>query len=102
MTIVSLHTVEPDILSKPDDDLIALIDTSEDQLSSFICIAAGLPAPTITWTYIPNLDGNHEISLSDGENYQIVSNISEMTDGLQVSMSSVTFLELTVTDGGVG
>ena len=71
------------------------------ELPSFTCRAAGLPAPIITWIYIPNLDRESEISLSDGEKHKIVSNISEKDDGRQVTTSSVTFLKLTDTDGGL-
>ena len=79
-----------------------LDESADDRLPSFTCAAAGLPAPIITWIYIPNLDREHEISLSDGEKYQIiVSNVSEKDDGRQVTTSSLTFLELTATDGGL-
>lgn len=78
-----LHAAEPEILFGANDGIMAFHDVSDNQLDlpSFTCVAAGLPAPTITWTYVPNLDRDHEISLSDGERYQIVSNVSGKNDG---------------------
>ena len=98
-----LHAAEPEILFGANDGIMAFHDDSDNQLDlpSFTCVAAGLPAPTIIWTYIPNLDRDHEISLSDGERYQIVSNVSGKDDGRQVTTSSVTFLKLSITDGGL-
>ena len=95
------YAAKPVILSGANDDIVALHEDSDDQLPSFTCVAAGLPAPILTWAYIPNLDRDHEISLSDGDSYQILSNDSEKDDGRQVTTSSVTFLKLTVTDGGL-
>lgn len=80
----------------------ALFDEiDEDRLPSFTCAAAGLPAPIITWIYIPNLDRDHKIPLSDEQKYQIMSNVSDKDDGRQVTTSSVTFLKLADTDGGL-
>ena len=82
--------------------IIGLRDDSEDQLPSFTCVAAGIPAPVVQWTYIPNLDGREdEISLSDGDDYRIVSNFTARDDGRLQTWTSVTFLELSVTDGGL-
>ena len=90
------------VLSGPNDITIGLREDSEDQLPSFTCVAAGIPAPIVQWTYIPNLDGRgDEISLSDGEDYRVVSNITVRDDGRLQTWTSVTFLELTVTDGGL-
>jgi hypothetical protein len=105
----SLHAAESEILSEIQvtNGITAFLDESAynyDRLPSFTCAAAGLPAPIITWIYIPNLDREHEISLSDhdGEKYQIiVSNVSENDDGRRITTSSVIFLELTDTDGGL-
>ena len=99
-----IHAVEPEITSEiqVNNGVIALLEEfADDQLPSFMCTAAGLPAPIITWIYIPHLDKEHEISLSDGEKYHIANNVSEKDDGRQVTTSSVTFLELTATDGGL-
>ena len=78
-------------------------DTDGDQpMPSFSCAVAGLPAPSIIWTYVPNLDGRgDELSLSDGENYEVVSNVTEEDSGRFVTTSVVTFRELVVTDGGL-
>ena len=98
---------EPEILSEIQVNngittLLDLDESADDRLPSFMCAAAGLPAPIITWIYVPNLDREHDISLSDGEKYQIiVNNVSEKDDGRQVTTSSLTFLELTATDGGL-
>ena len=82
--------------------IIGLRDDSEDQLPSFTCVAAGIPAPTVQWTYIPNLDGRgDEISLSDGDDFRVVSNFTARDDGRLQTWTSVTFLELSVTDGGL-
>ena len=87
-------------MSGPSDITIGLKEESEDQLPSFTCVAAGIPAPTVLWTYIPNLDGRgDEITLSDGEDYRLVSNITAKDDGRLQTWMTVTFLELTVTDG---
>ena len=100
-----IHAAEPEITSEiqVNNGVIALLEEfTDDQLPSFTCTAAGLPAPIITWIYIPHLDKEHEISLSDGEKYHIIANnVSEKDDGRQVTTSSVTFLELTATDGGL-
>ena len=89
-------------MSGPSDITIGLKEDSEDQLPSFTCVAAGIPAPTVLWTYIPNLDGRgDEISLSDGEDYRLVSNVTAKDDGRLQTWTTVTFLELTVTDGGL-
>ena len=99
------YAAEPEIPSEIEviNGVTAFLDESaDDRLPSFTCAAAGLPAPIITWIYIPNLDREHKISLSDGEKYQIiVSNVSEKDDGRQVTTSTLTFLELTATDGGL-
>ena len=99
------NAAEPEITSEIQVNngvtaLSLLEEFADDQLPSFTCRAAGLPAPIITWIYIPNLDRESEISLSDGE-YKIVVNNSEKDDGRQVTTSSVTFLKLTDTDGGL-
>jgi hypothetical protein len=99
---LSPYTEAPAILSGPNDVTVGLREDSEDQLPSFTCVAAGIPAPTVQWIYIPNLDGRgDEISLSDGENYRVMSNFTARDDGRQQIWTSVTFLELTVTDGGL-
>ena len=90
------------ILSGPDDITIGLKDDSEDQMPLFTCVAAGIPAPTVLWTYIPNLNGRgDEISLSDGDDYRLVSNFTTRDDGRLQTWTSVTFLDLTTTDGGL-
>ena len=69
---------------------------------SFSCEVAGLPAPNVIWTYRPSLDNRgNEISLTDGESYRVVRNVSEMGDGRLVTTSTVTFLNLVITDGGL-
>ena len=100
------NAAEPEITSEIQVNngvtaLSLLEEFADDQLPSFTCRAAGLPAPIITWTYIPNLVRESEISPSDGEKYKIVGNVSEKDDGRQVTTSSVTFLKLTDTDGGL-
>ena len=92
--------MEAEILSGANAVIMALRD-DQLHLPSYTCAAAGLPAPIITWIYIPNLDREHEKLLSDGEKYQIANNVSEKDDGRQITASSLTFLELTATDGGV-
>ena len=90
------------ILSGPNDVIVGLREDSEDQMPSFACAAAGIPAPIVIWTYIPNLDGRgDEISLSDGDDYRVVSNVTAKEDGRLQTWTSVTFLELTATDGGL-
>ncbi len=99
---LSPYTEAPAILSGPNDITVGLREDSEDQLPSFTCVAARIPAPAVQWIYIPNLDGRgEEILLSDGENYRIMSNFTIRDDGRQQTRTSVTFLELTVTDGGL-
>lgn len=100
--ILSPYTEAPVILSGPNDITIGLRDDSEDQLPSFTCVAAGIPAPIVQWTYIPNLDGRgDEISLSGDDDYRVMSNVTARDDGRIQTWTSVTFLELSVTDGGL-
>lgn len=90
------------ILSGPNDITVGLKEDSEDLMPSFTCVAAGIPAPTVLWTYIPNLNGRgDEISLSDGDDYRLMSNITARDDGRLQTWTSVTFLDLTATDGGL-
>ena len=90
-------------MSGPNDVTVGLREDSEEaQQPSFTCVAAGIPAPIMQWTYIPNLDGRgDEISLSDGEDYRIMRNVTTRDDGRLQTWTSVTLLELTVTDGGL-
>ena len=90
-------------MSGPNDVTVGLREDSEEaQQPSFTCVAAGIPAPIVQWTYIPNLDGRgDEISLSDGEDYRIMRNVTTRDDGRLQTWTSVTLLELTVTDGGL-
>ena len=79
-------------------------DDDDEARPSFTCVAAGLPAPNIIWTYLPNLDGNSdEISLTNGRSYRVVSNSSSNArdDGRCITTSTVTFLEVEATDGGL-
>ena len=100
--ILSPYAEAPVILSGPNDITIGLRDDSEDQLPSFTCVAAGIPAPIVQWTYIPNLDGRgDEISLSGDDDYRVMSNVTARDDGRIQTWTSVTFLELSVTDGGL-
>lgn len=65
-------------------------------------MVAGLPAPNVIWTYRPNLNNRgNELSLTDGENYQVVGNVSETRDGRLATTSTVTFLNVVITDGGL-
>lgn len=95
------------ILSRPDDVTIGLREQDDSdreyQMPSFTCVAAGIPAPIMQWAYVPNLDGRgDEISLSaDIERYRIVSNVTVRDDGRLQTWTTVTFLDLTVTDGGL-
>ena len=97
--LLQIYTEAPAVLSGPDDSTMAL--STNDQ-PSFSCAIAGIPAPNIIWTYVPNLDGNgNEISLRDGDSYRIESDINESDDGRFVTTSTVTFLRVVVTDGGL-
>ena len=102
-THTSNYIEDPEIVSGPSAVTVAFNGNSngDQSMPSFSCVAAGLPAPNILWTYAPNLDGRgDELSLSDGESYRVVSNVSEEDSGRFVTTSTVTFRELVVTDGG--
>ena len=64
-------------------------------------MVGGAPPPTLFWTYIPSLDDGRSVLLFDGEKYDIISNTTSEDNGRFVVTSTVTFLSVTNTDGGI-
>ena len=61
----------------------------------------GAPEPRLYWTYNPGLDDDRPVHLFNGETYDIIWSTTKQTNGLFVVTSTVTFLSVTNTDGGI-
>lgn len=90
---------QPSILSKPEPFIIGLQEASATP-PTFTCSVGGAPEPQLSWTYIPNLSGD-ELTLRDGEEYNITRNVTEEDNGRTVVTSTITFLSISNTDGGI-
>ena len=76
-----------------------IIECSPTEQPSFTCVATGPNATNITWTYISS--GGEEMNLTDGDEYQIVTNISKVEDGLYTTNSTVTFLNMAANESAI-
>lgn len=75
------------------------MECNPSEQPSFSCVAIGPNAPNITWTYISN--GGNGINLTDGDNYRIESNVSEVEGGLYATNSTITFLNVTANESAI-
>ena len=94
MTLL-IYVEKPSILSGPTN----IVECNPSEQPSFSCVAIGLNAPNITWTYISN--GGEEMNLTDGDNYQIESNISKVEEGLYTINSTITFLNVATNESAI-
>ena len=86
---------KPSISSGPTN----VIECSPTEQPSFTCVTTGPNATNITWTYISS--GGVEMNLTDGDEFQIVSNISEVEDGLYTTNSTLTFLNVSANESAI-
>ena len=66
--------------------------TSTEETVSFNCTATGLPAPSITWTFV-DASGT-EASLSHSTDYKIENEITTTDNELSVTHSTLTFVHV--------
>lgn len=90
-----IHIEKPSISSGPTN----IVECNPSEQPSFSCVAIGPNVPNITWIYISN--GGEEISLTDGDNYRIESNISEIEDGLYAINSTLTSLNVAANESAI-
>ena len=94
-----LHTEDPVVLKGPDSVVVGLLDDTTNQ-PTFTCMVGGTREPTLFWTYIPSLDDGR-LHIFSGGNYGILSNRTREDNGRYVVTSTLTFLSVTNTDGGI-
>lgn len=90
----------PSVLKRPEAVIIGLQNATTNP-PTFTCVVGGAPAPTLFWTYIPGLDEGRSILLLDGDEYDVSSNTTVQDNGLVMVTSTVTFLKVVNTDGGI-
>lgn len=92
----SVSTAPPDLVTGPSDQ--ALFSARQINLS---CIFEGIPAPVITWTYLPFNQIVH-ITLSNDDKYEMRSSTNrEEREVYYTATSSLEFLSETVADAGM-
>ena len=92
---------KPSVLKRPESFIVGLQNATTSP-PTFTCTVGGAPEPRLYWTYIPGLDDDRPVHLfNNGEKYNIIWNTTKQTNGLFVVTSTVTFLSVTNTDGGI-
>ena len=101
--LCALTTESPTILTRPEPFVVGLQDVTTTRRPTFTCMVGGAPRPTLSWTYIPNLDtSRREFVLNpQSKDYNIIYNETVQNNGRSVVTSTLTFRSINNTDGGI-
>ena len=92
---------KPSVLEGPEPVIVGLQNATANP-PTFNCVVGGAPAPSLIWSYIPGLDEDRSaIFLENRDEYDITTNVSAQDNGLTVVNSTVKFLKVANTDGGI-
>ena len=91
----------PSIVQRPQPFLVGLEGARSTHPPTFTCAVGGAPKPILLWTYLPSINKGFELFLAGNSNYRITFTNSSEPSGRVLVTSTITFLSVTNTDGGI-